>query len=208
MGLITLAKCQNENDLTELYQQFDEQRQQYCSTLYDSRLIVLGLSKEGSTLESVLTSNKDTDDEAHKRLLDHQDIVNSNVPESSQDTNVTIEKTQTFIDPLNANALNGQHVTDETGDSLNNGEERTNSITECLPKNATSSQIIFYQNGEDCPDLESKIQEFVASLYWVLESKRLDRSQERSEKLTLLTAPFERKDYVGVDTDGRYSKYK
>lgn len=43
----------------------------------------------------------------------------------------------------------------------------------------------------------------MASLYWVLEGKRLDRSFERQEKFPMLTAPFEKKDMVGLDIDSR-----
>jgi hypothetical protein len=44
-------------------------------------------------------------------------------------------------------------------------------------------------------------QEFLTSLFFVLEGKRLDRTFERSDRLTLLCAPFEKKDFVGVDTE-------
>ena len=47
------------------------------------------------------------------------------------------------------------------------------------------------------------LQEFVTSLFFVLEGKRLERTFERSDRLMLLCAPFEKKDYVGVDTDTR-----
>ena len=43
----------------------------------------------------------------------------------------------------------------------------------------------------------------MTSLFFVLEGKRLERTFERSDRLTLLCAPFEKKDYVGVDTDTR-----
>ena len=43
----------------------------------------------------------------------------------------------------------------------------------------------------------------MTSLFFVLEGKRLERTFERSDRLTLLCAPFEKKDYIGVDTDTR-----
>ena len=188
LGLISLAACNNENDLKDVYNKFDYQRQQYCSTLYDSRLIVIGLNKDGGNLDALLSNSKD-----NHHNSDQQDVDNSNVP-----SNVVITNEITFIDPLNANSVNGQ--TDIKPANTNGNES---SLTEMLPKNATSTQIIFYPTVEDCLDLKAKIREFVEALFWVLESKRLDRSQERAEKLTMLTAPFEKKDYVGVDTDGR-----
>ncbi|EEC10824.1 NIK- and IKBKB-binding protein, putative [Ixodes scapularis] len=51
--------------------------------------------------------------------------------------------------------------------------------------------------------LERDIQEFAASLVWVLESRRLDRSFEKLERFPLLKAPFESKDFVGLDTESR-----
>ena len=53
--------------------------------------------------------------------------------------------------------------------------------------------------------LEEDIKDLVASLFWVLESKRLDRSHEKvsSSKINLLMAPFESKTLVGVDTKKR-----
>ena len=53
----------------------------------------------------------------------------------------------------------------------------------------------------------SDIQDFVASLFWILESKRVEASRESSgDKLTLLCAPFERKDFVGLDMESRNNR--
>lgn len=53
--------------------------------------------------------------------------------------------------------------------------------------------------------LEEDIRDLISSLFWVLESKRLDRSHEKvsSSKINLLMAPFEGKTLVGVDTKKR-----
>ena len=72
------------------------------------------------------------------------------------------------------------------------------------PKEANLSHVVFYPSVEECNSLEDKLKDFVASLFWVLESKRLDRSQERLEKLPLLMTPFEKKDLVGIDTESRW----
>ena len=63
--------------------------------------------------------------------------------------------------------------------------------------------VIFYPGTDTCVDLEDKVADFIDSLFWVLESKRLDRSQEKLDRLTMLAAPFEKKDLIGVDTEGR-----
>ena len=67
-----------------------------------------------------------------------------------------------------------------------------------------STQVLKYGSIDDCSDLEERIQEFVLSLFWVLESKRLDRSYEKSDHPTLLTAPFElRRDASVGDHDSK-----
>jgi hypothetical protein len=66
--------------------------------------------------------------------------------------------------------------------------------------------VLRYAAEADCPDLEERVQEFLESLFWVLESKRLDRSHEKLDHLTLLTAPFEhRRDNAFGDLESRYN---
>lgn len=54
--------------------------------------------------------------------------------------------------------------------------------------------------------MESQITDFISSLFWVLESKRLERSREKLERVSLLLAPFEKKDFVGLDMESRNNK--
>jgi trafficking protein particle complex subunit 9 len=42
----------------------------------------------------------------------------------------------------------------------------------------------------------------------VLEHKRLERSREKLDKVTLLLAPFEKKDIIGLDLESRANKRK
>ena len=63
--------------------------------------------------------------------------------------------------------------------------------------------IIYYSGFDNCEQLEDHVKDFVSSLFWVLESKRLDRKNDKSDRLPLLMAPFERKDMVGIDTETR-----
>lgn len=52
--------------------------------------------------------------------------------------------------------------------------------------------------------MEEDIKELVASLFWVIESRRLDKSYEKSNnKIPLPMAPFETKYLIGVDTKKR-----
>nr|XP_054752929.1 trafficking protein particle complex subunit 9-like isoform X1 [Lytechinus pictus] len=63
---------------------------------------------------------------------------------------------------------------------------------------------VYYKSMEDCDQLEDDVKEFASALFWVLESKRLDKTNtSRNDKLPLLMAPFERKDIVGIDTETR-----
>lgn len=64
--------------------------------------------------------------------------------------------------------------------------------------------MAFYPGFEDCSDVEKKVEDFVESIFIVLESKRLDRATDKSgDKIPLLCVPFEKKDFVGLDTDSR-----
>lgn len=56
---------------------------------------------------------------------------------------------------------------------------------------------MFYGENDPVHDLEQNVADLINSLFWVVESKRLERSREKVEKVTLLLAPFEKKDFVG-----------
>lgn len=68
------------------------------------------------------------------------------------------------------------------------------------------SNAKFYPENDSCADLDTLLTEFISSLFWILESKRLERSREKIEKVSLLLAPFEKKDFVGLDLDTRNMK--
>ncbi|CAH0563486.1 unnamed protein product [Brassicogethes aeneus] len=68
------------------------------------------------------------------------------------------------------------------------------------------TRALFYDEVGPCSDLETQVNEFVNSLFWVLESKRLERSREKLERVSLLLAPFEKKDFVGLDMESRNNK--
>lgn len=69
------------------------------------------------------------------------------------------------------------------------------------------TDVAFYPSYEDCQSVERRIEDFVESLFIVLESKRLDRATDKSgDKIPLLCVPFEKKDFVGLDTDSRHYK--
>ncbi|KAI4902966.1 hypothetical protein NFI96_012729, partial [Prochilodus magdalenae] len=69
------------------------------------------------------------------------------------------------------------------------------------------TDVAFYPSYDNCPDVEKRVEDFVESIFIVLESKRLDRATDKSgDKIPLLCVPFEKKDFVGLDTDGRHYK--
>ncbi|KAM7351155.1 trafficking protein particle complex subunit brun [Cochliomyia hominivorax] len=68
------------------------------------------------------------------------------------------------------------------------------------------AQAFFYRENEMCADLEAHMADFVNALFWVLESRRLERSREKVEKFSLLTAPFEKRDFVGLDMESRNNR--
>ena len=71
------------------------------------------------------------------------------------------------------------------------------------------TEYIRYDNDEECCDqIENNVKEFISSLFWVLESKRLDRTHEKQDRVPLLIAPFEKKDLIGLDTDSRTFRKK
>ena len=159
-------------------------QEKYESTLLDSRLIVF--------------------DEAKKPTSD-ADSGKSTLQDS-------LDNSPSFIDPLNvvAQKCNLSQNSDDD-DYLENGSDSSSLIN--VQSNGVdngqsfvnSTQVLRYTSVDECPDLEEKIQEYLLSLFWVLESKRLDRSYEKLDHPTLLIAPFElRKDASVGDLDSKY----
>lgn len=66
---------------------------------------------------------------------------------------------------------------------------------------------LYYANdGEDSAALESQITDFLTSMFWVLECKRHERIREKIDKVSLLLAPFEKKEFVGQDMDSNLNR--
>jgi len=68
------------------------------------------------------------------------------------------------------------------------------------------TRLLQFHGSKYAAGLRNDIQEFIASLFWVLESKRVDWSREGGDKTNLLCAPFERKDFVGLDMESRNNR--
>lgn len=74
------------------------------------------------------------------------------------------------------------------------------------PSNFKSKALFYATDGEHTSLLESQIAEFLSYLFWVLESKRHERCREKIERVSLLLAPFERRDFVGLDMESRSNR--
>ena len=70
------------------------------------------------------------------------------------------------------------------------------------------SNILFYQETHYDTTLQADMEDFCAALFWILESKRVEELQKegKQDRLTLLSTPFEKKDFVGLDLESRANK--
>ena len=69
------------------------------------------------------------------------------------------------------------------------------------------SRVLFYQSSNFEETLEADLVDFLTHLFWVLELRRRDFLKERPEsRLPFLCAPFEKKDFVGLDLESRTNR--
>ncbi|KAG5674986.1 hypothetical protein PVAND_004928 [Polypedilum vanderplanki] len=92
------------------------------------------------------------------------------------------------------------------GFKLENDEQKILADNNMVLPTIFKSRGFFYTENSSCPNLESRIHDFINALFWILESKRLERSKEKFDKVNLLLAPFEKKDFVGLDMESRNNK--
>ncbi|XP_070492587.1 protein brunelleschi isoform X2 [Chironomus tepperi] len=92
------------------------------------------------------------------------------------------------------------------GFKLENEEQKILVDNNMVMPTIFKSRGFFYTENSTCPNLESRITDFINSLFWILESKRLERTKEKFDKVSLLLAPFEKKDFVGLDMESRNNK--
>lgn len=149
LGLISLGKYDSQVELNEICRVHESLKVKYTSTLFDSRCILFGPTKEGEL------------------------SPDNSSPSDSSNSSPTKETIEKYTTPSNF-----------------------------------KTRGLFYDETGPCADLENQIVEFINSLFWVLESKRLERSREKLERVSLLLAPFEKKDFVGLDMESRNNKKK
>ncbi|XP_071115106.1 trafficking protein particle complex subunit 9-like [Haliotis cracherodii] len=198
LGLISVGYCSNHKEFEDLFDHYKRVKEEYANTIFNSRLVVFGMNTDGSPLveeESKIGDNEESKDVEEKTVVDNKD---ENEGRTSPNNNLK-------TDPL---STNGEKDTSEKGQKEkplpNVKRQHSNSLT----KESTGAEVVFYPDLEHSADLEDRLKEFITSLFYVLEGKRLDRSFERADRLHLLCAPFEKKDYVGVDQETKSFKKK
>lgn len=220
LGVIGVGSCETEQELQELYSNYEDTKDQYLSTLYDSRLIVFGMNQDGSVIEKIdaeNTSKDSTNSNGNKKEQNgstNGGEVEGIGKERTKDMGDVVEKSKQdpelpkISDPLQEiqKNKNGDYLESETSfmptaSNQNEVKESRSRSGSNLSRESLKTHVWFYPDYDSCTDLEEKFTEFALSLFWVLEGKRVDRSFEK--KLTLLMAPFEKKDSGSLDTEAR-----
>ncbi|XP_045500441.1 protein brunelleschi [Colias croceus] len=183
LGLITLSKFTNQVELNEVCRVHESLKVKYSNTLYDSRAFMFG---PGSNLkkpeQEPETYSATEDDKSYKEKCSISD--KSSIPGEQADS---LLSTDSF--PRSSSSA-----------SYSVPEEHFTT-----PSNF-KTHAMFYGENDPVLDLEQHVADLINSLFWVVESKRLERSKEKLEKVSLLLAPFEKRDFVGLDMESRSNK--
>lgn len=168
--------------------------------------------------EHPVENNDWGDFQTHRRLLG---LISLGKYDSQQELNELCRVHETFKVKYNTTLFDSRCVffgplkdvtsptpSDDSSSCSENDIKKTEIVE--IEKFTTPSNFktraLFYDEAGPCSDLETQLNEFVNSLFWVLESKRLERSREKLERVSLLLAPFEKKDFVGLDMESRNNK--
>lgn len=230
LGLISVGECRTVEEFEDLFDHYKNVKEEYASTLFNSRLIVFGMNRDGTPLEEetddpVISFHSsqdkaDSEDSGVTSDISPSDNVALHqkplLKETKSDPYGSVSKSRsegkiTFVGkkPVRKQESSPMTVYQYSPISTPPGtpplqRPHSNSLT----KDSTGAEVLFFPSIQDCSDLEEKLKEFIVSLFFVLEGKRLDRSFERHDRIQLLCAPFERKDYVGLDTDTKSFRKK
>ena len=201
LGVISVGRCSTEQEFDELFQCYRDEKEIYSSTMINSRLIVFGMNIDGSPLsEEQRNKIRDISPPPLSMKIDN-DLTDKFIDkkvESSDTSNTKIDTVHN--DPLRS-SLKKSESKPVDKNSKNVIESSRTHVQNSVTSEGAGSEVLFYPCIDDCDDLEEKIREFLTSLFFVLEGKRLDRSFEKVDKMQFLHAPFEKKDLVGVDMD-------
>lgn len=180
LGLITVGKFDTQSELNELCRVHESLKVKYTSTLFDSRCILFH-------------------GRSHKKKLNVEQLPN----EGTGTLELTSLSSHGSSNKENS-SLESQTTNDEDKLSQEGAQKKLEELF-TTPSNFKSHSF-FYPENDVCADLEANIVEFLHSLFWILESKRLEKSREKIDKVVLLQAPFEKKDFVGLDLDTRNNR--
>lgn len=114
------------------------------------------------------------------------------------------DSTSTTTEALSDSSLTSE--SSQNGFKLDADEQKILIDNNMVMPTVFKSRGYVYTENSTCPSLESRITDFVSAIFWILESKRLERTKEKFDKVTLLLAPFEKKDFVGLDMESRNNK--
>lgn len=149
--------------------------------------------RDSGVYETVGAEEKPTDSDSHSEGAADLKIDTNHVNGSDSGSESTSEVgccEESKVDSPRDSALDSTHDTSHS--SMNSSGSQASRVSLQPPSNF-KTRALFYPTGDHAVNIESQLQEFVSSLFWVLESKRLDKSQEKLERPPLLCAPFERK---------------
>lgn len=184
LGLITLSKFNNQVELNEVCRVHESLKVKYSNTLYDSRAFMFGPNSNMKKPEQEPETYSMYDDD---RIIKNDSILGdkNSIPSEQADS---ISSSESFPQSISSNGsypMQEEHFT--------------------TPSNF-KTHAMFYGENDPVPDLEQNVADLINSLFWVVESKRLERSREKLERVPLLLAPFEKKDFVGLDMESRNNR--
>lgn len=205
LGLVTVGAFETQTELSELCRVHESLKVKYHTTLYDSRCVAFGPTHvyprpvlvDGDPGYGGETQGGDNGGVKKPP----PDVISC----SSGTTDTTFDKqSQQSTDSMSmktksVNGSDGGQTATAEEDAPPVGIPMTSKLLEEIfqPPSNFKSTAFFYPENDPCPNLEANITEFISSLFWILESKRLERTREKVDKVSLLLAPFEKKDFVG-----------
>lgn len=195
LGLICVGECTNTQEVSELSKIHESLRSKFSGTLYDSCCLFLGLQHDGTpyVMSAVEHSPKEK----------QQPVLSKDQESSSMSSKTHSTPTESYLPSCSdaegprSSGISDHDSFDETPTAMNISNIASKVVSH-------PSRTLYYPSLDKCVTLETDLQDFVSSLFWVLESKRLvSIGNIDKEKQPFLCAPFERKDLIGMDLESR-----
>lgn len=192
-------------EFEEIFESYKKIKEDYANTIFNSRLILFGMNRDGTPLEEIYSSDTDNSPST-SNSQDSSQALDAGNPSPTSDKSPSPGSDKFQLDNSSSSPNGTKNIVKEKDSDNNNPKTRTHSKS--VHKENTGAEVVFYPDTDGIIDLEERLRELIISLFFVLEGKRLDRSFERTEKLQLLCAPFEKRDLQGIDTDSKSFKRK